>query len=89
MGAKIFVYLDNKGVKYPEIIDKIKSEINYQDKIFGSELNLFLKNHPDIIAEHNTLDEYKDGFSSVRKFDVIDKAFINIEGLKIISPRNY
>ncbi|MCM3325160.1 hypothetical protein M3641_00255 [Bacillus cereus] len=82
---KIFVYLDNKGVKYPEIIDKIKSEINYQDKIFGSELNLFLKNHPDIIAEHNTLDEYKDGFSSVRKFDVIDKAFINIEGLKKLS----
>ncbi|MDZ4552528.1 hypothetical protein [Bacillus cereus] len=84
---KIFVYLDNKGVRYPEIIDKIKSEINYQDKIFGSELNLFLKNHPDIIAEHNTLDEYKDGISSVRKFDVIDKAFINIEGLKKLSAQ--
>ncbi|PED17039.1 hypothetical protein [Bacillus toyonensis] len=82
---KVFVYLDNKGIRYPEIIEKIKLEINYQDKIFGSELNLFLKNHPDIIAEHNTLDEYRDGISSVRKFDVIDKAFINIEGLKKLS----
>ncbi|MGE7848075.1 hypothetical protein [Bacillus cereus] len=82
---KVFVYLDNNGIKYPEIIEKIKMEIDYQDKIFGSELNLFLKNHPDIIANYNTLTEYRDAISSVRKFDVIDKAFINIEGLKKLS----
>ncbi|PHG44657.1 hypothetical protein [Bacillus toyonensis] len=82
---KVFVYLDNNGIKYPGIIEKIKMEIDYQDKIFGSELNLFLKNHTDIIANYNTLDEYKDGISSVRSFDVIDKAFINIEGLKKLS----
>lgn len=82
---KLFVHLDNMNVKYPEIVKKIQKEIDYTDKIFGSELNLFLENHPEIVANNNVLDEYTDGFSAVRSFDVVNKAFINDEGLKELS----
>ncbi|MGR5968896.1 hypothetical protein ACT7C1_14810 [Bacillus paranthracis] len=82
---KLFVHLDNMNVKYPEIVKKIQKEIDYTDKIFGSELNLFLENHPEIVANNNVLDEYTDGFSAVRSFDVVNKAFINNVGLNELS----
>ncbi|WP_144524708.1 SIR2 family protein [Bacillus sp. DE0042] len=78
---KLFVYLDNKEIRYPGVIEKVIKEIDYADQFFGSELNLFLKNHPEISAQNNTLAEYKDGISSVQVSNVVDKPFIETKDL--------
>lgn len=82
---KLFVHLDNKEIKYPGIIEKVIKEIDYTDVSFGNELNLFLKNHPDIRIGNKTLDEYKDGTSPVQKGQVLKKPFINNQELKELS----
>ncbi|PFA53732.1 hypothetical protein CN391_05200 [Bacillus anthracis] len=82
---KLFVHLDNKEVRYPEIIEKVTKKIDYTDKFFGSELNLFLDNHPNIRVRNNALVEYTDGISSVQKGNVVNKAFISSKELKNLS----
>ncbi|PGN93361.1 hypothetical protein [Bacillus cereus] len=82
---KMFVYLDNNGVRYPTAIEKVINEIDYTDKCFGSELNLFLKNHPEISSKKDTLDEYINGISSIRSYDVVNQPFLKAEELKKLS----
>lgn len=70
---RFLVNIDNDNELKPKLLKQLIDEIDFGNKVFGSELNQFVENHSDIITDFQEGLKYQDGIkgSKIMTVDVL------------------
>ncbi|MCY7187833.1 SIR2 family protein [Streptococcus gallolyticus] len=86
---KILVKLDNDISLESNLVEKLINNINFNDQIFGSELNSFVQRHSSELEEQQILplDNYHELITGGASFIVRNNSFITVEQILNLSEQ--